>query len=181
MAPAHQYVDIVCAKDTRNMHMGTLCNLLLNLEHDNGSFDSQALSIRELERLHDVRPEMGCVLRFPHRLHEHVLNNNADIRPAEAVSLLAQGVKISLRQVVGRVPQVHLEHVSAGLGLRQWDVNALHTTELQLATHAGALPKCCRAALSALVTKCTAGTRLGLQQWDVDALHTTRHSGRCSS
>ena len=73
---------------------------------------------------------MSGVLGLPHRFHQHVLDDNTDIRPAEAVGLLAKSIKVPLRQAVGGVSQVHLEHVRPRLGLWQGDVYALHTPGL---------------------------------------------------
>ena len=90
---------------------------------------SEALSKGHIQVTEQLRgtPEVRGLLRFPDRLHEHVLDHHVDVRAREALRLLPQHLKVGLRQRVRRVAQVHLEHVRPRRQLRERDVDSLHS------------------------------------------------------
>ena len=71
-------------------------------------------------------PEVRGLLRLPHGLHEHVLDDYGDVRARKAVRPSRQLFKVALGERIGRVSQVHLEHVRPRCNLRQRNVYPLH-------------------------------------------------------
>mmetsp|Transcript_42953 Transcript_42953/g.101993 ORF Transcript_42953/g.101993 Transcript_42953/m.101993 type:complete len:451 (+) Transcript_42953:298-1650(+) len=69
--------------------------------------------------------EMGGTLSFANRLEKHVLHQHGAVGTGESLELLPELLEVLAGEAVGRVLEVDLEHLGAGGGVREGDVDAL--------------------------------------------------------
>lgn len=73
-------------------------------------------------------------LDLPHRLHECVPDDDADVSSRVAVCFAGELPQVGLAQAVRRVAQMKTEHLSASWLLRQRDVDTLLKSDTQQST-----------------------------------------------
>mmetsp|Transcript_29112 Transcript_29112/g.95032 ORF Transcript_29112/g.95032 Transcript_29112/m.95032 type:complete len:223 (+) Transcript_29112:73-741(+) len=125
---AEEHALKVAADDFGRRHLLRVARHREPLERrlERGRVPWAARLVHLLPRLHLAhRFEVGRLLRLAHGLEQHVLDRHRHVRPGEALRALAEHLKVGGRERVGRVADVHLEHVHARALVGERDVDAL--------------------------------------------------------